>query len=74
MTYLETASRPLIEAHQLARLQQGVARMLPTNHFYRQKLAGIEHLSLKGLADLSLLPFTTKRELVTDQEIHAIWQ
>ena len=34
MTYLETASRTLIEAHQLARLRQGLVHMLPTNPFY----------------------------------------
>src|SRR6266576_3068130 len=45
MTYLETASRSLIEAHQLARLRQGLVHMLPTNPFYLQKLAGTEHLS-----------------------------
>ena len=73
MTYLETASRPLIEAHQLARLRQGLVHMLPTNPFYQQKLAGTEHLSLKKGADLALLPFTAKQELVTDQEIHPLF-
>ena len=73
MTYLETASRTLIEAHQLARLRQGLVHMLPTNPFYQQKLAGTEHLSLKRMADLALLPFTAKQELVTDQEIHPLF-
>jgi phenylacetate-CoA ligase len=73
MTYLETASRPLIEAHQLARLRQGLVHILPTNPFYQQKLAGTEHLSLKRIADLALLPFTAKQELVTDQEIHPLF-
>ena len=73
MTYLETASRPLIEAHQLARLRQGLVHMLPTNPFYQQKLAGTEHLSLKKGADLALLPFTAKQELVTDQKIHPLF-
>jgi len=73
MTYLETASRTLIEAHQLARLRQGLVHMLPTNPFYLQKLAGTEHLSLKRIADLALLSFTAKQELVTDQEIHPLF-
>lgn len=73
MTHLETASRPLLEAHQLARLQQGLARILPANPFYQEKLAGIAPFSLEELADLALLPFTTKRDLVTDQEIHPLF-
>ena len=93
MTDLETASRSLITAHQLARLQDGLARIFPLNHFYRQKLqaSGREgfkrapQASLRGpyginqpptletLADLSRLPFTTKQELVTDQEAYPLF-
>ena len=61
MTYLETASRTLIEAHQLARLRQGLVHILPTNPFYQQKLAGTEHLSLKRMADLALLRIMRRR-------------
>jgi len=38
MLQLETASRSLIEAHQLARLQLGLTRILPRNRFYEEKL------------------------------------
>lgn len=37
------------------------------NAFYGEKLAGID-LPLKSLAELSSLPFTTKKELVQDQQ------
>ena len=73
MSNLETASRSLIEAHQLARLQLGLSRLLPANRFYQEKLAGKEHLSLERLADLTLLPYTTKRELVADQAAHPLF-
>src|SRR3989475_6824772 len=73
MSNLETASRSLIEAHQLARLQLGLSRLLPANRFYQEKLAGKEHLSLEKLADLTLLPYTTKRELVADQAAHPLF-
>jgi phenylacetate-CoA ligase len=66
---LETASRSLIEARQLARLQLGLTRILPRNPFYERKLLeGSQSLSLTRLRDLSRLPFTTKRELLADQE------
>lgn len=74
MSHLETASRSLIEAHQLARLQQGLSRLLPANRFYQEKLAGKERLSLEKPADLALFfPFTTKRELVADQATHPLF-
>ena len=38
MSDLETASRSVIAAHQLARLQAGFSRILPHNRFYHQKL------------------------------------
>jgi len=71
MSQLETASRSLIEAHQLSRLQMGLARLLPRNRFYEQKLlADSESITLESLNQLSLLPFTTKQELVADQEAY----
>jgi phenylacetate-CoA ligase len=56
----------------LARLQQErllalLAEILPRNAFYARKLAG--H-SIRCLADLTSLPFTTKAELLADQEQH----
>jgi phenylacetate-CoA ligase len=71
MSQLETAARELIEAHQLARLQVGLQRILPRNTFYAHKwLSSQETLTLESLADLRSLPFTTKRELVNDQAMH----
>jgi phenylacetate-CoA ligase len=85
MSDLETASRSLIEAHQLARLQAGLARLLASNRFYQQKLnigAGIP-LPQRGCPawgagnapalDLARLPFTTKQELVADQQAHPLY-
>ena len=68
MSQLETAARELIEAHQLARLQVGLQRILPRNAFYFQKFQQAqEALNLRSLADLKRLPFTNKREFVEDQ-------
>ncbi len=74
MLQLETADRSLIEAHQLARLQLGLTRILQRNRFYEEKvLASGESITVEKLEDLSLLPFTTKRELVADQEMHPLF-
>ncbi len=71
MSQLEYASRSLIEAHQLARLQLGLTRILPRNRFYEKKLLARRHtLVLESIRDLSRFPFTTKQELVADQEAH----
>lgn len=66
MSQLETAARELIEAHQLARLQVGLQRIIPRNAFYTRKFQQ-EALALASLADLRHFPFTTKREFVEDQ-------
>src|SRR5260370_23235379 len=69
MSQLENASRSLIEAHQLARLQLGLTRILPHNRFDEKKLlTGRRSIIMENLEDLSRLPFTTKREFVADQE------
>jgi len=76
MIDLETASRSQIVAHQLARLQEGLARISPRNRFYQQKLqaGGIDQPpTIESPADLSHLPFTTKRELVDDQEAYPLF-
>jgi phenylacetate-CoA ligase len=74
MSQLENASRSLIEEHQLARLQLGLTRILPHNPFYEAKLLaeGLS-LTLQSLDDLSRFPFTTKQELVVDQELHPLF-
>jgi len=59
---------------ELTRLQEGrlrlLAQALPGNRFYTDKLAaaGVEIAALRGLADLVRLPFTTKAELLREQE------
>jgi phenylacetate-CoA ligase len=83
MSDLETASRSVIATHQLARLQAGLSRMLPHNRFYQQKLnvgAGLAPAldpvwgTGNALAlDLARLPFTTKQELVADQQAHPLY-
>lgn len=68
MSQLETAARELTEAHQLARLQVGLQRILPRNTFYARKfLQSQTTLKLESFADFRRLPFTTKHELVDDQ-------
>ena len=74
MSQLENASRSLIEEHQLARLQLGLTRVLPHNHFYEEKLLlDRTSISLRSLEDLTCFPFTTKQELVADQELHPLF-
>jgi len=74
MSQLENASRSLIEEHQLARLQLGLSRILPHNRFYEQKLlSNRTSLTLRSLDDLSDFPFTTKQELVADQESYPLF-
>jgi len=74
MSRLETADRSRIEAHQLERLRVGLGRILPDNRFYRRKLLQeSEIISIERLADLARLPFTSKRELVSDQEEHPLF-
>src|SRR5207302_2564150 len=63
-----------IKAHQLVRLQYGLTQILPQNRFYRQKLLQKnETIVMEQLELLSSLPFTTKRELVTDQEEYPLF-
>lgn len=74
MVQLENASRSLIEEHQLARLQLGLTRIFPHNRFYEEKLlAGGASLPLRSLDELARFPFTTKQELVIDQELHPLF-
>ena len=74
MSQLESASRSLIEEHQLARLQLGLSRILPNNRFYEKKIfSNRTSLNLRSLDDLTNFPFTTKQELVADQELHPLF-
>ena len=59
-----------LAAHQLARLNDLLARILPANEFYARKFAG-RSLPLQSLDELRELPLTTKEELVVDGTLHA---
>jgi phenylacetate-CoA ligase len=68
--WLQTASRAEISAYQLNRLRLGLRRTLESNRFYQRKLAGFQLGDLTSLDALRSLPFTTKSELVHDQQEH----
>jgi len=58
---------------QLGRLKKLIDEILAGNHFYKRKLieAGISGSScLRSIADLELLPLTTREELTEDQALH----
>lgn len=68
--FIETLGRDALEQIQLKRLQLMLEPVLASNGFYRRKLhaAGVKRPSeIRSLADLRDLPFTTKKELSTDQ-------
>ena len=68
MSQLETAARELIEAHQLARLQVGLQRILTRNTFYTRKyMHSQDTLKMRNISDLKRLPFTRKQEFIDDQ-------
>ncbi|HEX4148791.1 MAG TPA: phenylacetate--CoA ligase family protein [Pirellulales bacterium] len=52
-----------LEEHQLLRLNQLLARILPDNSFYAEALAEVQR-PLTSLDDLAQLPFTFKEDLV----------
>lgn len=61
----ETLSREEMDALQLARLQETVARVYERVPYYRAKMegAGVRPSDIKSLADLQKLPFTTKQDM-----------
>ena len=61
----ETMPRPALEALQLKRLQDTVARVYEKVPFYRETLAkaGIRPEQIKSLEDLQRLPFTVKQDM-----------
>jgi phenylacetate-CoA ligase len=68
----DCGTRPELEALQAQRLSALLAEVLPLNRFYIRKLAeaGLEPGDLATPDDLERLPFTTKAELLADQEQH----
>jgi phenylacetate-CoA ligase len=71
----ERADRAEIAAAQAVRLGQLLAAIHGRNAFYTRKLAvaGVDPRALRLPADFERLPFTTKAELVADQEAHPPW-
>jgi phenylacetate-CoA ligase len=61
---MEGLAGDALAAHQLDRLNALLKSILPRNHFYAEKLAGIR-VPLESLDDLAAFPFTFKEELVS---------
>ena len=61
----ETLSRSEMEALQLSRLQETVARVYEKVPYYRAKMdeKGVKPQDIQTLADLAKLPFTTKQDM-----------
>ncbi len=79
LSSLECVGRPALSAHQGGRLQKLLERTHGRNPFYTRKLdaAGLRlgGLDCAGNLDAALetLPFTTKAELIADQETNPPW-
>jgi phenylacetate-CoA ligase len=62
--------RPDLARLQGERLVALLAEVLPRNRFYAAKYAGIDLAAVRTPDDLRRLPFTTKAELLADQQAH----
>ncbi|MBS0208424.1 MAG: phenylacetate--CoA ligase family protein [Planctomycetes bacterium] len=60
---LEALDSEALERHQVARFNALLARILPQNRFYAEKLADAPH-TIATLEDLQQFPFTFKNELL----------
>lgn len=67
---LETSTRAELRKLQNGRLQELLQQVLKGNSFYQRKLRAAGITKPVSLAHISQLPFTTKRELVADQQEH----
>jgi phenylacetate-CoA ligase len=67
----EAMSPDELATHQLTRLNELLAQILPVNEFYARKFAG-RPPQLRSLDELRELPLTTKEELVVDGAPHAV--
>ncbi len=65
-------TRDEIAAIQNERLRELLAEVLPNNRFWAEKFAaaGVDAGSIRSTEDLSQLPFTTKFDIVADQQAH----
>ncbi len=64
---MQRLDRDTLEKHQLQRLNDLLGAVLPTNHFYAQKFSQVVP-QLASLDQLSDLPYTSKTELVGEDE------
>ncbi len=64
------STRDAIEKQQLDRLRQMLRVIAAENEFYRRKFSQARFQSINSLEELHRLPFTTKSELVVDQQQH----
>jgi phenylacetate-CoA ligase len=55
----------------LKKLRQMLQAILANNQFYREKLSAAGGCDIDSLEKLNQLPFTTKSELVQDQQLHS---
>ncbi|MFN0052998.1 MAG: phenylacetate--CoA ligase family protein [Planctomycetales bacterium] len=69
---LSSLTRGEIEHHQTERFRELLAEVVPRNQFWQAKLAqgGVAPSSFQTLADLSRFPFTTREEILADQQLH----
>jgi phenylacetate-CoA ligase len=63
-------AREGIEEQQLKRLREMLQAILPANEFYRAKFSANGLLDIRSMEMVKKLPFTTKSELVKDQELN----
>jgi len=68
----EFIERSVLEQVQYERLRALLAEIVPRNAFYCRKFAaaGLDGGTIRGPADLPRLPYTTKAELLADQQAH----
>ncbi len=63
-------NREAIEDRQVRRLRLMLDAILPANEFYRRKFGDTDLRQIDSLDQFQELPFTTKDELVEDQQKH----
>ena len=63
-------NRKAIEDRQVRRLRLMLDALSPANEFYRRKFGNIDLRQMDSLDQFQELPFTTKHELVEDQQKH----
>lgn len=70
LSHNDYLTRAALEDMQAERLRALLGEILPQNEFYSAKFKGISPQEIKIPGDLAGLPFTTKGELLAEQEAH----